>query len=206
LASAAGSGGHLPPRGEATSSPKVPRRTSYQSIGVGAARTIARESIEFIRVGKNEPPLQAARVRPNPSLERTSTGKALGPQGSRLILRLAAQAPFRLRPLSSNVRPRSAQSHASPTSFEPSALEGKKVERRAAARRWRSTPRTAPMAPLLWVASFGAKGATRMASRILSVGPAPPEGWRTRPAPCRRRRRSHLCNSLHRTVSHQTEA
>jgi hypothetical protein len=47
----------------------------------------------------------AWRVRPNPSLERTSTGKALGPRGVRHIIRLAAQAPCRWRPLSSNVRP-----------------------------------------------------------------------------------------------------
>ena len=43
-------------------------------------------------------------LRPNPSLERTSTGKAPWPRGFQVIIRLAANAPRRWRPLSSNVR------------------------------------------------------------------------------------------------------
>jgi metal-sulfur cluster biosynthetic enzyme len=44
-------------------------------------------------------------VRPNPSLERTSTGLALGPRTGSVIIRFAGQAPTRRGPLSSNFRP-----------------------------------------------------------------------------------------------------
>lgn len=47
--------------------------------------------------------MSCTETRPNPSRERTSTGKVLGPRAYGAYIGIAAQAPFRWCPLSSNV-------------------------------------------------------------------------------------------------------
>ena len=116
----------------------------------------------------------------------------LGREASQVIVRLAAQAPTRRGPLSSNVRPRARHAFDPVLSIEPGALQSQSVERCA----WRSelvAPGQLRRSLLHQNTDVEAAAEERFSLCLCnsqSVVPAPPDEQLAPSASCRRGRKS----------------